>query len=118
MKPDQISQIVNRFVKTTIDNAEDAQDVEGLKIALLRGDDHWDLVAASEKPDGALLWVDFPKWEDDKMAFALDTAAMLSQRLNRYFAGVKGNAARSEAAKKASAKKAIEARWAKSRKKD
>lgn len=112
----QISTLVNRFVKNGL---EMGFPMEGMKIALFHEDDHWDLLVVPKRSPElkkAEMHFNFP---DDLPSEPLDTAielaGFLSVRLNSYMSKKKSSSGKTPEQRKASAKKAIEARWAKYR---
>ena len=115
MTDEQISQLTNQFVKMmTYFGGYSPEQVRGLKIVLDRGDGFWDLKAV--QPEDAqihkhALVFDMPELPEDKTDAMIELAGAVSTRLHKYAIGMRRNAGRSESTRKASAKKASDARW-------
>lgn len=120
MEPNQITEIVSMFIKTSRPHLDSISD--DLKIVLIRNEEegYWGLDAFNGSPKKTpkiKLVLDFPRLPEDEEEAMIVLSSFLSQRLSRYFRGVKSNQNRSEKARSDSAKKAINARWRKNKNK-
>lgn len=118
MTNDQIRELVNatgrRIVKSGLPKTKNGCFV------LARVEGEWDITVtekeAADNIDGMAIKFPIPKnLPDDEVGQAIDVAGYLTEKLKRYFAGVRGNQLRTAEQRRASAKKAIEARWARYR---
>ena len=114
MDRDNIRKLANGFARLYL-RYEDI-DVSNKRIVLRNRGDVWDLdcvVAPVPKSNDNKLILDFPALPTDKTEGAIELAGFLSQRLTNYFKARSSNEHRSSETRKASAQKAINARWSK-----
>lgn len=111
---------INQFVKMA---ASTGFDFKNKKIWLKAdlADDTFDIQtidAFVKLKRGEGVAMDIPVLPDDDVEAMIELAGAISERATRYLTALKGNKNRSAKARSASAKKALEARWAKRLQKD